>query len=109
MIPKQAGNTVEFDGTFVPAANIQVENVPGFIEDRNGHADWYGIYFEVLFEDGALWVVDQGCDLEEDLETIHIEQYDNWGQNQDLGAPSVKRSLDSWEMFLTVYKARANP
>lgn len=54
------GNAVRINGeTIVPAVNIQVENVPGYLEHTIGPPAWYGVYFEVMFETGTRWIVEQ--------------------------------------------------
>jgi hypothetical protein len=41
-------SAVVFDNLIIPAMNVQVEDIP----------EGYDIYFEIMFEDGSLWVVD---------------------------------------------------
>lgn len=54
------GDYVKIGDRMIPAVNIQVENVPGYIDIGGGRTFWYGIYFEIGFEDGSLWVVNYG-------------------------------------------------
>lgn len=55
---------VEIDGQLFPAANIQVfECYPEFHWDKD-HKTFYGVYFEVMFENGANACVTQElCDV----------------------------------------------
>jgi hypothetical protein len=55
------GDYVKIGDRMIPAVNIQVENVPGYIDMGRGRTHWwFGVYFEIGFEDGSLWVVNYG-------------------------------------------------
>jgi hypothetical protein len=58
----QAGNFVSINDRLIPAVNIQAEGVPGYLPVGEGKTSWFGVYFEVPFEDGSLWVVSQGTE-----------------------------------------------
>jgi hypothetical protein len=104
----QIGQMVQINDKLIPAVNIQVENVPGFLTSEvDGSVVWYGVYFEIMFEDGGLWVVDQGTN-ESDLETVFIEVFDNWGKDQDLDNMTQKYQLPNWDRFLELYDARVS-
>lgn len=86
------GNCVKIHDTVIPAVNIQVEGFPKFVGDV-----WYGIYFEILFEDGTLWEVEQ---RHQDLPVLIII-YPRWGLNFKLFSVLCER--DNWEEFLRLY------
>lgn len=74
------GNAVKIGDTIVPAMNIQVENVPGYLEfDRLGvhTCEWYGVYFEVMFETGEHLVVQQRWAEHMD-DIIQVEIFNDW-------------------------------
>jgi hypothetical protein len=103
------GNCVKIEdpvyGATIPAVNIQVEGFPKFIDDV-----WYGIYFEVLFEDGTLWEIEQ---RHEDL-GVKVNVYPNWGRTTNvsdgldvqiplLDMDNFNISYHNWHMFLRAY------
>lgn len=108
MKPEKVGNYVLIGGTRIPAVNIQVEGVPGFI---NG--EWYGIYFEIMFEDGKLWVVEQGSEhipiegAEAGFVFMQVEvmEYPRFALT-GLDNPGVKIMLKDWEDFLNLYNEK---
>jgi len=104
------GNCVGINGRIVPAVNIQVENVPGFLEHNDGTAAWYGVYFEILFEQGYLWVVEQGAEELEPTSKITIDVYGDYTHRdryKDFPAePDVRIPVAHWDEFLEVYDAR---
>ena len=94
------GNAVKILDTIVPAFSIQVDNVPGYIDGF-----WYNPYFEIAFEDGDLWVVeDFSQDPDESLHELPIvyERYHNWYRNRHNGWATwdMQIKLESWEQFL---------
>jgi len=83
------GNAVKILDRIVPAVNIQVTNVPGYLEHEVGPPAWYGVYFEILFEDGDLWVVENGpCESEANDPYVWVTVYYNWAKvgDEDQGA-----------------------
>lgn len=91
------GNIVFVDGIGLPALNIQVEGYPQFIkcpdiEECRGH--YYGVYFEVPFESGQHWVVDQEADT-----TIQVRIYPQWkdGRYEEY----EEKNFSSWTEFAT--------
>lgn len=76
----------------IPAVNIQVEDIP----------DGYGIYFEIFFENGNLWVVEQ--DISGNDRRIYITEQIDWAHNQDLCSHPTSW-LDTWDEFLGVYES----
>jgi len=94
------GNAVKILGVIVPAVNIQVENVPGYLEHCDGTLAWYGIYFEILFENGELWIVEEGAEGGKGIEVEVSSQFpSHFGGDE----PQVIHYL-SWETFLDDYK-----
>jgi hypothetical protein len=96
---------VQLGDVCVPAVNVQVYEDPPVIID--GHM--YGNYFEVMFEDGSLWVVEQGL---RDF-PITITEYKEWykverGEMSMDQAESGKLNVTYWFNFLTAYKFKAN-
>lgn len=67
---EHVGDYVRINGRMIPAVNIQVENVPGYIDIGRGRTFWYGVYFEIGFEDGSLWIVNYG-----DEEATYLDGY----------------------------------
>jgi hypothetical protein len=99
------GNCVGINGQKVPAWNIQVENVPGFLTHNDGTEAWYGIYFEVTFEEGYLWVVEKRTAESK----IQVEVYQDWAWRAE-GRQSPEADLtipiNHWDEFLEMYNAR---
>jgi hypothetical protein len=103
------GNAVKILNKIVPAVNIQVddngfsgiEGIPGV--DDEGH--WWGIYFEILFEDGDLWVVNQYATPDDP--TIRVEMYHKWAARGSFTIvnPTVD-ACDTWRMFLDLYEIK---
>ncbi len=94
------GNCVKIHDTVIPAANIQVEGFPKFCGD-----DWYGIYFEILFENGDLWEINQNTVNSE----IIVTEYRNWVKSRTRGGPGYTgRPLTvrcpTWEEFVEYYE-----
>lgn len=95
-------NAVEFirDGEalgVVPAFNIQVENVPGFLGRVGEEPKWYGVYFEVPFEGGDLWVVEQGWERSKpDRKLVRVQQFKDWA-NRDIYDPDPRSRLCPWK------------
>lgn len=108
MLYNVADKLVQINDVLIPAVNIQVENVPGFIELSTGEKIWCGVYFEILFEDGGLWIVDQGSEEGDASGTIYITEFDNWGSNQDLDDQTAQNSLGGgdWNFFLIIYNLK---
>ncbi len=100
---QQVGRMVDIDGTLIPAVNIQVDDVPRFFEHDDGSKVWYDVYFEIMFEDGGLWIVEQWID-DEGL-TIYVAYYPRWGMGET-GDPSGALLFSSWLSFVEGYKAR---
>lgn len=99
---RRMGSTINILGKLIPAVNIQVENVPGWLNDNEGNAVWYGVYFEILFEDGSLWIVEQGFDMDKQDE-ITVGEYLTWGVNEDLDQIDKTYTFDKWSDFLALY------
>lgn len=83
------GNCVKIGTALVPAVNIQVEFIP----------EGYGIYFEILFENGDLWVVNK----ESDTGDIITEVFADWAHQPD-ESPLYIAVTETWELFLENYK-----
>lgn len=107
MKPEQQGDYVVLGTTRIPAVNIQVENVPGFVQMPDGRLEWYGIYFEILFENGALWVVSQGSEEPEDgvsyAPYIVVTEYPMWAVTQSLEIVGATHGLRDWKRFVDLY------
>lgn len=76
----------------IPAVNIQVEDIP----------DGYGIYFEIFFENGNLWVVEQ--DISTPNAKIYITEQIDWAHNQEL-LDKPTTNGESWDWFLELYES----
>ena len=95
------GNAVKIGETIIPAVNIQVEGVPGYLEHPDGGADWYGVYFEVMMETGEHLVVQQKWTPNMD-DKIYVEFYLNHGPVYERSCkPDVIQLDSSWESFVT--------
>jgi hypothetical protein len=105
----KVGNCVEIGEKLIPAVNIQVEGVPGYLEHRpTGEKAWYGIYFEVLFEGGEFWVVEKGFKNNIGVvqwDGVWVEEYDSKDRKSDL-EPNYAWYLPSWEAFLDGYEVK---
>lgn len=105
MKPEQVGNCVRLGETFIPAVNIQVEDVPGYIYYADGMSAWFGIYFEIMFEDGSLWVVSQDSIPNNGLNNIIIVEYPKFHENSRI---AIGNSVKTWEEFAATYNERRN-
>ena len=102
MKPEQAGNCVQLGNRLIPAVNIQVEGVPGYLTDVDGEKRWYGVYFEVMFEDGSYWVVDHGTDGDAS-DLIFVNEYGRPKHDLDIPHPTSTQVMHSWESFIVLY------
>lgn len=105
------GNFVQIYERMIPAVNIQVEGVPGYLTHENGHREWYGIYFEVMFEGGEYWVVEQGFKNNlgiVQLEGVWVAEYDtqNRASVEWEGTPSYGWFAQTWDAFLEGYDCK---
>lgn len=97
------GNCVKIHDTVIPAVNIQVDGFPQWIDDV-----WYGIYFEILFEDGTLWEIEQ---RHQDM-PVTINIYPNWGRARSLGPVmsymdgAIVGCQSTWGDFLDFYRIK---
>lgn len=98
------GNAVKVLDRIIPAVNIQVDNVPGFLEHVTGPPAWYGIYFEILFEDGDLWVVEQGWD--ERFPYSDAIKMEEWDRRDLAGDMQCLYGCFGWESFLIHYNEK---
>lgn len=101
----QVGNLVEIEDRLIPAMNIQVENVPGFIGHPDGSIHWYGVYFEIFFEDMSLWIISEGSEQNNPNEIL-MEVYSNWLNSPLTGVPDDVFPLVSWKHFLFHYETK---
>lgn len=104
--PEEVDSCVKIGRRYIPAVNIQVEGYPGFYTYDDGRSEWYGLYFEVLFETGALWVVGQGSNYVDGVEydsKIRITEYPKFGMTDSLDYPGATVELETWEEFLGLY------
>lgn len=98
------GNAVRVLDRVIPAVNIQVEGVPGVLKHEDGTEAWYGIYFEIMFEDGHTWEVEKGFTPEEDFNTIFVFHCDS---REDYSIdPDNLMMFETWEEFLENYDIR---
>lgn len=105
MLTSIADIMVEIEGRRVPAVNIQVEGVPGFLPIDEVTTMWFGVYFEVMFEDGSLWVVDQGSEEFGDHNQIKVDVHKEWAKEHDL-EPDITHIYKDWAEFLEAYDAK---
>lgn len=89
-VVKQMGRSVQIGQKIIPAVNIQVDDFPRVIDGVH----WL-LYFEVMFEDGSLWVVTW------DKELIRVEIFpeasaDNWDD-------WIVTNFTDWDEFVRVY------
>lgn len=106
MKPQEVGNFVKLGMTMIPAVNIQVEGVPGMIKVLDDEEAWYGVYFEILFETGALWIVQQGGESEEAWksdQSISVAEYPQWGLGDGYKQLGVTVGVRDWAEFLSLY------
>jgi hypothetical protein len=102
------GNCVGINGQKIPAMNIQVENMPGYIYHEGWGAQWYGVYFEVMFEPGYLWVVSMGA-LDDPPNKIVVKIYQDWSARQKSWRneePDITINAANWDDFLEMYNAK---
>lgn len=104
------GNAVKINlgerAKIIPAVNIQVENVPGYLPNMGapgGQPTWYGVYFEIMFEHAALWTVEYKSN-EDDDDTVKIETYSWAGGLERLEWPEATYSFTSWAQFVESYE-----
>lgn len=103
-ILENCGNAVKIGDHIIPAVNIQVEGVPGYLECPEGCKHWYGIYFEIMMEQGDLWEVSHR-EQEDSDDNIYVTVYDNWGMTKDY---TEVRKLEiypfcGWDTFIIFY------
>lgn len=91
------GNCVRIHDTVIPAVNIQIEGFPKFVD-----GDWYGIYFEILVEDGGLYIVQQ---YHQDG-SIRCENYPFWGGGDGDKDFYIPTYTSNWEEFLFFWAER---
>lgn len=107
------GNAVKLTGKMIsrsiPAMNIQVENVPGLLAVAREKPEWYGIYFEIPFEDGDLWIVEQGwIQSKPDSKLVRVQEYKDWAHNPTgKKLPYREIPFRDWDAFLVGYHEKA--
>jgi hypothetical protein len=102
---EQIGDYVKIGDRMIPAVNIQVENVPGYIDIGQGRTFWYGIYFEIGFEDGSLWVVEYGDNESLYLNgecSIWIVEFATFAYDQNAKNTAIYHAKD-WNEFLATF------
>lgn len=82
--------TTENKTKLIPAVNIQVENIP----------EGYGVYFEIFFENGSLWVIEQ--DISGNDRGIYVTKHADWAHNEDLNSYSTVM-FSTWDDFIDGY------
>lgn len=98
---------IKLGETIIPAMNIQVgeDGVPGYLRHEDGTIAWYGIYFEIMFEDGTSWEVCQGeeGDFQNRISVWQCDGIDNPVKTNSFIAKD-------WETFLDFFalKNRVN-
>lgn len=108
----KVGNCVEIGEKLIPAVNIQVDGVPGYLEHRpTGEKTWFGIYFEILFEGGEFWVVEKGFKNNIGVvqwDGVWVEEYDSKDRKTgEYGLePNYACYLPSWDAFLSYYETK---
>lgn len=104
---EQIGNYVKIGDRMIPAGNIQVEGFPGWKKsDADGLEYWYGIYFEIAFEDGSLWIVDQWSDaqlLNDMDDAICVATHATFGIDRKADIPDNAWLFNNWDEFLQHY------
>jgi hypothetical protein len=99
------GNYIKIGNRMIPAVNIQVENVPGYIDIGLGQTHWFGVYFEIPFEDGSLWVVDYGSSeslYRNGYREITVFEFATFAYDRNAEHTSFFR-LQDWEGFLGAF------
>lgn len=106
MIEEYGPHAVRIDGVVVPAQNIQVDGYPRVID---GHQ--YFVYFEIMFEHGARWVVEKYDSGEDDYESaIFVDEFNRWDLIDEYIVqymPDRISGYSSWIGFLKAYKEEA--
>jgi hypothetical protein len=100
------GNMVSVNGQKIPAVNIQVEGVPGYIYHEDFGAEWWGVYFEILFEQGYLWIVSQGSveHLDDPKIYVHVHTQYAWEEKRRF-FPDLTITCAHWDDFLEMYNS----
>ena len=89
---KDYGHAVGILDKIVPAINIQVENIP----------EGYGVYFEIMFEDGDLWVVEQ--DTHKNDPVIYVTEHKDFAHTPwDKDCEEYLWGAPDWETFIMFY------
>ena len=104
-ILEQVNNCIKIGGQYIPAVNIQVEGVPGMLKHVDGTSAWYGVYFEILFETGALWIVEQGFNGPDDM-SITVTEYPKYGLTEDTSIRGVVVGMNTWREFVSLYQEK---
>lgn len=90
--PEDMGNAVKIRDTIIPAVNIQTDPPEG-----------YAIYFEILFENGCLWICNEDVDGTMVVEILH-----DWAHRPRVEPDNVHRFND-WDLFLNNYRVMNIP
>lgn len=102
---EHVGDYVRINGRMIPAVNIQMENVPGYIDIGRSRTFWYGVYFEIGFEDGSLWIIQYGDNeslyLNGDRQ-IFVLEFATFAYDPNAGATSFFYAKD-WDDFLNQF------
>lgn len=86
MTPEQEGRCIRLGNRLIPATNIYF-------------ADSGGVYFEIKFEDGALWVISFNASIE-------VVEYPKWAMTDYSDNKPVTQIMKTWEEFLALYLER---
>ena len=102
------GNCVKIHDTVIPAVNIQVDPQEIFRYDHEIDM-WIGLYFEIMFEDGSLWVVSQ----EWPTDPIIFDWFPNWHRVDKAGFQFMDEAIvgnrvKDWDAFERLYRVRLN-
>ena len=105
MKPQQLDRMVQIGDVKIPAMNIQVEGFPKNIGKSNcGTTSLVlPVYFEIMFENGTLWVVESYSEDEIFVEQMMVvpesdgQIYPGW-ETFDFGC------FSSWENFVDMYR-----
>lgn len=109
---EQIDNYVKIGDRMIPAGNIQVDGYPGWkTNPKDGLEYWYGIYFEIAFEDGSLWTVDQWSEAsfslaDEDKQKICVAEYARFGMDRSTDMVDYAWLVEDWDDFVNLYKAK---